>query len=249
MTTKLPAQDALPFPPTPSASVAGKTMQESVYQRRVTPRRLPEDAPNILVVLIDDAGPGLPSTLGGEVATKTMDRLKGEGIAYNRFHTTAMCSPTRASLLTGRNHHRVGSGQITELANDWDGYSGQIPRSSALAAEVLKDYGYSTARGASGITPPPTRRLRQARSRTGRRVSASSTSTASWRVRHRSTSPIWYGTRRSSDPRKRPTRDTTSARIWRMTPSAGCVTTGRSSLTSRFTCTGPQAACTAHITS
>ena len=64
---------------------------------------------------------------------------------HNRFHTTAMCSPTRASLLTGRNHHRVGNGQIAELANDWDGYSGQIPRSSALVAEVLKDYGYATA--------------------------------------------------------------------------------------------------------
>ena len=64
------------------------------------------------------------------------------GISLNRFHTTAMCSPTRASTLTGRNHHRVGAGQF---ANDWDGYSGHIPRSSALAAEVLKDYGYSTA--------------------------------------------------------------------------------------------------------
>ena len=74
-----------------------------------------------------------------------MDRIVKEGIAYNRFHTTAMCSPTRASLLTGRNHHRVGNGQIAELANDWDGYSGHIPRSSALAAEVLRDYGYSTA--------------------------------------------------------------------------------------------------------
>ena len=142
---KLPAQDVLPFPPTPSGSVAGKTMQDSVYAPRVAPRRLPEDVPNILVVLIDDAGPGLPSTLGGEVETKTMDRVKSEGIAYNRFHTTAMCSPTRASLLSGRNHHRVGYGQIAELANDWDGYSGHIPRSSALMAEVLKDYGYSTA--------------------------------------------------------------------------------------------------------
>ena len=102
------------------------------------------DTPNILIVLIDDAGPGLPSTFGGEVNTPTMDRIVKEGIAYNRFHTTAMCSPTRASLLTGRNHHRVGNGQIAEMANDWDGYSGQIPKSSALAAEVLKDYGYST---------------------------------------------------------------------------------------------------------
>jgi arylsulfatase A-like enzyme len=136
--------ESLPFPPTPSASIAGRTMQESIYKRRVEPRRLPEDAPNILIVLIDDSGPDLPTTFGGEVHTPTMDRIVGEGIAYNRFHTTAMCSPTRASLLTGRNHHRVASGQIAELANDWDGYAGTIPKSSALAAEVLKDYGYST---------------------------------------------------------------------------------------------------------
>jgi arylsulfatase A-like enzyme len=137
--------DVLPFPPPPSASIAGRTMQESVYQRRVEPRRLPADAPNILVVLIDDAGPGLPSTFGGEVRTDTLTRVMAEGVSYNRFHTTAMCSPTRASLLTGRNHHRVGNGQIAELANDWDGYSGHIPKSSATGAEVLKDYGYSTA--------------------------------------------------------------------------------------------------------
>ncbi len=141
---RIVSAESLPFPPTPSASTAGRTMQESVYKQRVEPRRLPEDAPNILIVLIDDAGPGLPTTFGGEVHTPTMGRVVGEGIAYNRFHTTAMCSPTRASMLTGRNHHRVASGQIAELANDWDGYAGTIPKSSALAAEVLKDYGYST---------------------------------------------------------------------------------------------------------
>ena len=138
-------QDILPFPPTPSASIAGRTMQESTYARRVTPRRLPEDAPNILLVLIDDAGPGLPDTFGGEVRTDTLSRVYREGIGFNRFHTTAMCSPTRASLLTGRNHHRIGNGQIAELANDWDGYAGEIPKSSALVADVLKHYGYSTA--------------------------------------------------------------------------------------------------------
>jgi arylsulfatase A-like enzyme len=120
-------------------------MQESVYAQRVQPRRLPEDVPNILIMLIDDAGPGLPTTFGGEVRTDTLSRIHGEGIGYSRFHTTAMCSPTRASLLTGRNHHRIGNGQIAELANDWDGYAGEIPKSSALAAEVLKDYGYATA--------------------------------------------------------------------------------------------------------
>jgi arylsulfatase len=119
-------------------------MQESVYAPRQPVRHLPEDAPNILIVLIDDAGPALPSTFGGAVRTATLDRVFGEGIGFNRFHTTAMCSPTRASLLTGRNHHRVGNGQIAELANDWDGYSGHIPKSSALAAEVLRCYGYAT---------------------------------------------------------------------------------------------------------
>jgi len=142
---KLERHDSLPFPPTPSGSIAARTMQESLYSPLPKPRRLPPDAPNILIVLIDDAGPALPATFGGEIQTPTMDRIAREGIAYNRFHTTAMCSPTRASLLTGRNHHRVGNGQIAELANDWDGYSGRIPRSSALVAEVLKDYGYATS--------------------------------------------------------------------------------------------------------
>jgi arylsulfatase len=145
MFPKLPPQEALPFPPKASGSIAGRTMQDSVYAPQPAVSRLPEDAPNILVVLIDDAGPGLPTTLGGEVTTATLSRLRDEGIAYNRFHTTAMCSPTRASLLTGRNHHRIGNGQIAELANDWDGYSGHIPTSTALVADVLTEYGYATA--------------------------------------------------------------------------------------------------------
>jgi arylsulfatase len=139
------AGEILPFPRTPSGSVAGRSMQESTYDPQPAPQRLREGAPNVLIVLIDDAGPGLPTTFGGEVETRTLDRLWAEGIAYNRFHTTAMCSPTRASLLTGRNHHRVGAGQVAELANDWDGYSGHIPRSAATVAEVLRDYGYATA--------------------------------------------------------------------------------------------------------
>jgi arylsulfatase A-like enzyme len=137
--------DSLPARPVPSGSIAGPTLQESTYAPKPPPKLLPDDAPNILIILIDDAGPALPSTFGGEIETKTLDKIAAEGITYNRFHTTAMCSPTRASLLTGRNHHRVGNGQIAELANDWDGYSGRIPKSSALVAEVLRDYGYCTA--------------------------------------------------------------------------------------------------------
>ena len=139
------AQEVLPFPPKPSGSTAARTMQESVYSPLAPVNHLPKDAPNILIVLIDDVGPAQTDTYGGEIHTPTLTKIAKEGISYNRFHTTAMCSPTRAALLTGRNHHRVGNGQIGELANDWDGYLGVIPKSSATVAEVLKDYGYSTA--------------------------------------------------------------------------------------------------------
>lgn len=140
----LPPSRTLPFPPKASGSFAGRTLAESTYAPLPPQSHLGEDAPNILVILIDDAGPALPAPLGGAVATPTLERIRNEGLGFNRFHTTAMCSPTRASLLTGRNHHRVGSGQIAELANDWDGYSGHIPKSSATIAEVLRNYGYST---------------------------------------------------------------------------------------------------------
>ena len=139
------AQEVLPFPPRPSASVAGRTLQDSVHKWRTEPKRLPANAPNILIILLDDTGPGLPSTYGGEIHTPTLDRIAKMGISYNSFHSTAMCSPTRAALLTGRNHTRVGNGQIAELANDWDGFTGYIPKSSATVAEVLRDYGYNTS--------------------------------------------------------------------------------------------------------
>jgi arylsulfatase len=87
------AQEVLPFPDTPMGGKVGPTMQESVHKWRQTPRRLPEDAPNILIVMFDDAGFGQPDTFGGEIHTPTLSRLAEEWIAYNRFHTTAMCSP------------------------------------------------------------------------------------------------------------------------------------------------------------
>ena len=135
----------LPFPTPPMGGKVGVTMAESVHKWRETPRHLPADAPNVLVVMLDDAGFGQSKTFGGEIATPTLSRLAQEGISYNAFHTTAMCSPTRAALLTGRNHHRVGAGQIAEFANDWDGYTGDMPKSSATFAEVLRHYGYGTA--------------------------------------------------------------------------------------------------------
>jgi len=143
--TAIDAQEILPFPPTPSASKAGLTMESSTYKKRVETKHLPEDAPNILIILIDDIGPGTASTYGGEINTPTLERVANAGISYNRFHSTAMCSPTRAALLTGRNHTGVGNGQISAIANDFDGFSGVIPKTAATIAEVLKDYGYSTS--------------------------------------------------------------------------------------------------------
>jgi len=144
--TKAPENGAvLPFPPVPSASIVGQTLQESKNIWRAEPDHLQADAPNILIILLDDVGFGLPDTFGGEVHTPNLTRLANDGISYNTFHTTSICSPTRAALLTGRNHQRVGSGTIAERALDFDGYTGVIPKSSATIAEVLHNYGYKTA--------------------------------------------------------------------------------------------------------
>jgi hypothetical protein len=97
----------LPFPDAVSGSKAARTMQESTYSPRPAPQRLRKDAPNVVVILLDDAGPALASTFGGDIRTPTLDRLARDGVSFNQFHTTAMCSPTRGALLTGRNHTRA----------------------------------------------------------------------------------------------------------------------------------------------
>ncbi|RHW77798.1 arylsulfatase [Colwellia sp. RSH04] len=135
----------LPFPEPKSASTVGNTLADSKHQWRSDTKHLPKDAPNIIIFMTDDAGFSNPETFGGPVHMPTLDRLANTGITYNSFHTTAMCSPTRASLLTGRNHHRVGAGQIAEFASDWDGYVGKIPKSTATFATVLNEYGYNTS--------------------------------------------------------------------------------------------------------
>ncbi|MFD1292778.1 arylsulfatase [Lutibacter holmesii] len=135
----------LPFPTIPSTSQTGETLAESKLAPWPKKTHLQKDAPNVLIVLIDDVGFGISETFGGEVATPALNKLAEEGIIYTQFHTTAICSPTRASLLTGRNHTRVGSGTIAERAVNFDGYTGIIPKTSATIAEVLKNYGYNTS--------------------------------------------------------------------------------------------------------
>ncbi len=105
----------------------------------------PAGAPNVLLILLDDIGFGHAKTFGGPVNTPTLQRLADEGVRYNRFHTTALCSPSRAALLTGRNHHSAHTGTIMELATGFPGYDGRIPREAACVAETLKQNGYNTA--------------------------------------------------------------------------------------------------------
>jgi arylsulfatase A-like enzyme len=111
----------------------------------IEPLRPPEQAPNVLIVLIDDTGFGASSAFGGPCATPTAERLAANGLRYNRFHTTALCSPTRQALLTGRNHHSVGMGGITEIATSAPGYNSIRPNTAAPLAETLRLNGYSTA--------------------------------------------------------------------------------------------------------
>jgi len=114
----------------------------------------PAGAPNVVVVMYDDVGFGAASTFGGPVPTPALDRVAAGGVSYNRFHTTALCSPTRAALLTGRNHHSAHMGGISEIAYGFPGYDGIIPRSTATVAEVLRLNGYSTAMfGKAHVTP------------------------------------------------------------------------------------------------
>jgi arylsulfatase A-like enzyme len=105
----------------------------------------PEDAPNVLLVLIDDAGYGNPSTFGGPISTPNLSRVADDGLRFTRHHVTALCSPTRAALLTGRNHHSVGFGSIGELSTGFPGYSAFFPKDCAPFPRVLQENGYSTA--------------------------------------------------------------------------------------------------------
>lgn len=160
------AQDSNPQPaaadrtqlPKPDPAFKGKigeTYKDSTpdYPQ---PVKAPKGAPNILVVLLDDVGFGMCSTFGGPVPTPHLDTLAKNGLIYNRFHTTALCSPTRAALLTGRNHHSVATGVIIEMGTGYPGYTGKIPQSTSVVAQTMRDNGYSTAMfGKAHNTPEP----------------------------------------------------------------------------------------------
>ena len=144
-----PAQAAstsivLPPPPPPFKGLVNLRAKDS-RSDFPQPVQAPRGAPNILLVLLDDVGFGATSTFGGPCQTPTLQQLANHGLKYNRFHTTALCSPTRAALITGRNHHTVHTGVITEAATGFPGYDSVMQKDTATVAEVLKQNGYGTA--------------------------------------------------------------------------------------------------------
>jgi arylsulfatase A-like enzyme/uncharacterized membrane protein len=140
-----PDRTVLPMPDRQFGGVAGRTMSESVPDWSIIASpQPPEGAPNVLLVLIDDAGFGQADTFGGPIRTPNLTRVQGSGVTYNRFHVTALCSPTRAALLTGRNHHRVGFGSIAEFPGPYPGYSAARPQTCTGLPRILQENGYVT---------------------------------------------------------------------------------------------------------
>jgi len=140
-----PDRTVLPIADRKFGGAFGRTMDDAVADWSFIPGpQPPENAPNVLVVLIDDAGFGGPDTFGGEIRTPNLTRVADSGLTYNAFHVTAVCSPTRAALLTGRNHHRVGMGGVAEFPGPFPGYTGTRPRSCTALPRILKENGYIT---------------------------------------------------------------------------------------------------------
>jgi arylsulfatase A-like enzyme len=145
----------LPKPDQSFKGKIGKTYADS-QPDFPQPVKAPKGAPNVLLIMLDDVGFGMCSTFGGPVPTPHMDKLAGNGLVYNRFHTTALCSPTRAAFLTGRNHHSVSTGVIIEMGTGYPGYTGIIPKNTALVSQILQDNGYATGMfGKWHNTPEP----------------------------------------------------------------------------------------------
>jgi arylsulfatase A-like enzyme len=138
------AQEVLPKPQSPFKGTIGQTFRDS-REDYPQPIGAPAGAPNVVIVLIDDLGFGQLGTFGGPVPTPNIDRLAAQGLRYNQFHTTAICSPSRAALLTGRNHHQAATGTITELSTGFPGYNSVWGKNVASVAEVLRQNGYATA--------------------------------------------------------------------------------------------------------
>src|SRR6478672_486782 len=136
---------SLPLPDLPFQGALAFDARQQAKLPPIAAKRPPKQAPNVLLILLDDVGFGASSAFGGPVSMPTAERLAEGGLKYTRFHTTALCSPTRAALLSGRNHHQVGMGHITETATPSPGYRSTRPNSTTPLAEILRQSGYNTA--------------------------------------------------------------------------------------------------------
>lgn len=136
-----------PYLPAPAQKFGGEINLNANESKPYWPATVvpPKGAPNVLLIMTDDVGFGAPSTFGGVIPTPTMDRIAKAGLRYNMFHSTALCSPTRAALITGRNHHSVHTGVITELATGYPGYDSLFGKDTATIAEPLRQNGYGTS--------------------------------------------------------------------------------------------------------
>lgn len=142
--TPLTAEAQLPQPDPQFKGKVAESWQDA-QPDYPQPVQAPDGAPNVLLILLDDVGFGMCSPFGGPVPTPNLEKLASGGITYTRFHTTALCSPTRAALLSGRNHHSCGTGVIIEMGTGFPGYTGILPRSTALVSQTLRDHGYATS--------------------------------------------------------------------------------------------------------
>ncbi len=133
--------------PPPDPKFGGMIKENAAQSKPWWPPRVvpPKGAPNILLIMTDDVGFGAPSTFGGVIPTPALDRIAKMGLRYTQFHSTALCSPTRAALITGRNHHSAGFGVISEQSTGFPGYDSIIPKDAATIGEILKENGYATS--------------------------------------------------------------------------------------------------------
>jgi arylsulfatase len=159
----------------------GGVIKENALQSKIwwAPRVVPpKGAPNILLIMTDDVGFGAPSTFGGVIPTPSLDRVAKAGLRYTQFHSTSLCSPTRAALITGRNHHAVGFGVVSEMATGFPGYNSIIPKDAATVGEILKENGTQRRGSARTTTRRVSSPVRPDHLTNGRSAWALNTSTA-----------------------------------------------------------------------
>ena len=167
--------------PAPDPKFGGVIKENAAQSKPWWPPRVvpPKGAPNVLLIMTDDVGFGAPSTFGGVVPTPALDRIAKAGLRYTCFHSTALCSPTRAALITGRNHHSVGFGVVSEQSTGFPGYNSIIPKDTATIGRILKDNGYCTSWFGKDHNTPTYTPARPDRSTNGRSAWASTISTGS----------------------------------------------------------------------